>query len=142
MPLIPDGTVTRLKVRIRAGNAGPDGAFTASQDRRSKAQYLLLSFVAVAPANCAGTRFLDRFGMCGKDGQRTGYYAEQGRSHVARMARSAGIRLAKPRDLDGIEVVGVVGQRQRSFRDGDSGLENYVKVILIPGDNDYQESAP
>lgn len=129
-PLVPAGTRCRLRVEIRPGE---DGVLHASRDRKSKARYLVLSFTVLEPERCAGAQFRDRFGMYNRAGLPTGFYAEEGRAHIRRMAQSAGIRLAKPGDLDGIEIEAMVGIRQRSFKDATGEFENHITAVLLPG---------
>jgi hypothetical protein len=129
-PLVPAGTPCRLRVQIRPGK---DNVLTRSSDRKSRARYLLLAFTVIEPEQFAGAQFLDRFGTHGRDGQPTGYYAEQGRAHIKRMAQSAGIKLARPGDLDGIEIAALVGIRQRSFKNATGESENHIAAIVVPG---------
>jgi hypothetical protein len=85
-----------MKIRPRA-----DGVLTLSgNDPKSRARYMLVAFTVTAPEQFAGVRFRDRFGTHGKNGQPTGYYAEQGRLHIKRIALSAGINLETPGDLN------------------------------------------
>ena len=49
------------------------------------------------------------------------------------MAQSAGIKLEKPGDLDGIEITALVGIRQRSFKNATGESENDITKIVVPG---------
>jgi hypothetical protein len=127
-PLVPAGTCCRLHVQIRPGK---DSVFTRSSS--SPAQYLLLAFTITEPKQFAGVTFLDRFGRHGKNGETTNYFAKQGREHIKRMALSAGIKLKAPGDLNGIEILAIVGIRQRSFKNATGPAENYIKGVVVPG---------
>jgi hypothetical protein len=49
------------------------------------------------------------------------------------MAMSAGIRLETPGDLNGIEIMAIVGMRQRSFKNATGETENHITGIVVPG---------
>src|SRR6516165_8105311 len=149
--LIPHNTIVTAQMRIRPGNAGPDGLY--KRTAKGDAEMLDCEFV-VLDGPYVKRKFWDNFLLAGStDGQKEMVLTNRGRlKKILESARgikkndtspeNLALYQAEDKDFDNIIFVARVGLRKGEPKNDGSGTswsdKNYLLTAITPDQKDWQ----
>jgi hypothetical protein len=149
LPIIPHGTLAKIRLSIRPGGTGPGGWLT--QSRTSEAQYIDTEAVILEGPH-AKRHIFTRIGLKGRTVNERGedVYANRGRALIRGMLESArGIRTDDESeraqtarriggfgDLNGVEFLAKIGVERDRANPDDEG-RNVIIAAIGPEHADY-----